>query len=84
MSEKPIVAATMTTREAAARHKGVTALQMSRLCLRGKYLAKMHGGASRVPVKERDTALFAKKVGGDWHIPVTELDRLFLPLSLPD
>jgi hypothetical protein len=84
MSEKLIEAATMTTKEAAVRHKGVTPLQLSKLCLRGKYLAKMHGGASRVPAKERDTALFGKRVGRCWQIPVSELDRLFLPLSLPD
>jgi hypothetical protein len=69
---------TVTTKEAAKRHGGVTALRMSKLCLRGKYLAKLHGGASRVPVKEKSSALFAKKVGRDWHIPITELDRLFL------
>lgn len=74
---EPIKTVTYTTTEAAKRHKGVTPLQLSRLCLRGKYLAKMYGGASRVPAKERDTALFAKKVGGVWQIPETELDRLF-------
>ena len=69
---------TVTTAEAAKRHKGVTALGLSRLCLRGKYLAKIHGGASRVPEKEKEMALFAKKVGQIWHIPIAELDRLFL------
>ena len=69
---------TVTTKEAAGRHRGVTALEMSKLCLRGKYLAKVYGGASRVPERERRTALFAKRVRNRWMIPISELDRLFL------
>ncbi|WP_224957238.1 hypothetical protein [Geomonas subterranea] len=84
MSEEVIVAATLTTKEAAERHKGVTALKLSKLCLRGKFLTKFYGGASRIPEREKQTALFARKVGRDWQIPVSELDRLFLPPSLPD
>ncbi|WP_136526822.1 hypothetical protein [Geomonas ferrireducens] len=79
MVEKSIEQVTMTIKEAVERHKGVTARQFRKLCLRGKYLAKIHGGASRVPAKELNTALFAKKWGRDWQIPVAELDRLFLP-----
>ena len=79
MTKQPIEQVTMSTKEAAQRHKGVTALGLSKLCLRGKYLAKIHGGASRVPEHEKGTALFARKVGQIWHIPIAELDRVFLP-----
>ena len=55
------------------------ARNIARMCLRGKSLAKKHGGASKVPEKEKKTAIFAKKVGKAWAVPVSELDRVFLP-----
>jgi hypothetical protein len=81
MAENPIIPITLTTDEAALRHAGVTAKEIAKLCLRGVYLSKMHGGASRVPEKERRTAIFAKKVRKRWIIPASELDRLFLPVD---
>ena len=73
-------AVTMTCEQAATRH-GVEdgRRSISRMCLRGQALAKKYGGASKVPEAQKKTALFAKKVGKCWFIPVTELDRVFLP-----
>ena len=79
MTEKVIEGVTFTIKEAEARHTGVSAQKFRKLCLKGKFLTKFYGGASRVPTKLRNTALFAKKVGRDWQIPIAELDRLFLP-----
>lgn len=81
--KRPLVAwvikpETYSCKEAAARHKGTEPITFNRLCLRGQYLAKRYGGWSRVPEKEKKTALNAKKVGRIWAIPVAELDRLFL------
>lgn len=70
---------TLTCKDAAKRHPGVEERNFARMCLRGNALAKKHGGVSKVPEKEKKTAIFAKKVGKAWAIPVSELDRIFLP-----
>ncbi len=75
---KGIVMETMTSEEAAARHKGLTPPQLSKMCLRGKAMARRYGGPSRVPTKQAAAVLFGRKVGRCWHIPVAELDRVFL------
>lgn len=69
---------TVTCEEAARRHQGQTAVNIARMCLRGKYLAKRYGGASRVPAKDAATVIFAVKLGKWWQVPVSELDRVFL------
>ena len=77
--EKAVVGpVTMSCEQGAERH-GQEARNIARMCLRGKSLAKKHGGASKVPEKEKKTAIFAKKVGKAWAVPVSELDRVFLP-----
>lgn len=77
--KKKIVPVTLTCEEAAKRHQGQEPRNIARMCLRGKALAKRYGGASRVPIREQQTAIFAKKVGKSWQVPVSELDRVFLP-----
>jgi len=70
---------TMSCEQAVERHQGQEARNISRMCLRGQRLAKKYGGWSKVPGVQKKTAIFAKKCGKYWSIPVTELDRLFLP-----
>lgn len=74
-----IEALTYTCQEAATRHKGTEPITFNRMCLRGQALAKRYGGWSKVPEKDKRTALNAKKVNRIWAIPVAELDRVFLP-----
>jgi predicted DNA-binding transcriptional regulator AlpA len=69
---------TMTCTEAAQRHQGQTPLNIAKMCLRGKAMANRYGGPSRVPTKQAAAVLFGRKVGRCWHIPVSELDRVFL------
>ena len=69
----------MTTLEAVQQYPGADAVFLSRMCLKGKVLTRRYGGASRVPAKEKAAVLFAKKVSARWFIPVSELDRVFLP-----
>lgn len=73
-----VQAATYTSAEAAKRHPGIEERHISRLCLRGKWLLLKFGSLKKIPPKEKEHALFAKKVGKYWVIPVSELDRLFL------
>lgn len=72
-------AVTLTCQEAAKRHPGLEERHFSRLCLRGQRLLKRHGNRESIPPKEMSKALFGKKVGKFWVIPVSELDRFFLP-----
>lgn len=71
--------ATITCEEAAKRHQGVTPLKIARMCLKGQRLVKRYQAVSKVPEKEKGNAIFAKKVGKSWAVPVAELDRVFLP-----
>jgi hypothetical protein len=68
----------MTCAEAVKAYPGTEEIFLARMCLKGQSLARKHGGASKVPEKEKKTALFAKKVNNRWFIPVPELDRVFL------
>ena len=65
----------MTTAEAARRYPGVEERYLQRMCLKGKRLKRVYG--DQPPVKEINSALFAKKVGKYWLIPVEELKRVF-------
>lgn len=77
---KPVVEAmTMSCEQAVERHQGQEERNIARMCLRGQRLSKKYGGWSKVPEVEKKTAIFAKKCGKYWSIPVAELDRLFLP-----
>lgn len=71
---------TFTCNEAAQRHRGMTPREFIRLCNTGKKLLEKYGGEDRIPLLERRNTkyLLAEKVGKYWHIPKTELDRLFL------
>lgn len=71
---KPV---SMTTAEAARRHPGITELQFSKMCLKGKRLKRLYG--NKIPPEQIAMALFGKKVGKYWMIPVEELNRVFLP-----
>ncbi len=72
---------TLTCKEAAKRHQGVTAKKFQKMCLQGEWL-RSHYRGGRIPAQEMQKALFAKKVGRDWHIPKSELDRMFMaPLT---
>lgn len=79
MATKEIAPVTLTCEEAAKRHQGQDPRNFARMCLRGKALARQYGGASRVPARQAATALFGAKTGKYWNIPVSELDRVFLP-----
>lgn len=72
-----IEAVTYTCKEAAKRHQGVTAKKFQIMCLQGEWL-RSHFRRGGMPTKEMEKALFAKKVGRDWHIPKSELDRMFM------
>lgn len=72
-------AAAMTIAEAVKRYPGTDEIFLARMCLKGRNLAKKHGGWSRVPEKEKIAALNAKKVSNRWFVPVAELERIFLP-----
>jgi len=78
IQEKAATPLTVSCEEAARRHQGVTAHTIRKMCLRGQYMARRYGGPSRVPVKQAAMVLFAVKLGKAWHIPVSELDRVFL------
>ncbi|KAF0218827.1 MAG: hypothetical protein FD174_2610 [Geobacteraceae bacterium] len=71
-------AKSVTCAKAAERHPGVEERNLARMCLRGEWLVKKYGKREKVPPKEAAKALFAKKVGRCWQIPVDELDRVFL------
>lgn len=77
--DKPAVEVkAMTCAEAVKMYPGTEEIFLARMCLKGLALAKKHGGASKVPEKEKKKVLFAKKVNNRWFIPVNELDRVFL------
>lgn len=69
---------TLTVAEAAHRHKGVNREKLAMMCLQGEELLSRYRRQDNIPAKEMKEALFAKKIGRCWHIPVTELDRVFL------
>lgn len=66
-----------TCKGASLRHKGIDAPRLQRMCLKGLWLEKKYCGRDRVPQKDAKEALFGRKVGRDWVIPVGELDRVF-------
>ena len=68
-----------TCLEASLRYQGVTPELFSRMCNRGKLLLAIYGAKEKIPAKEKDRAIFAKKVGKKWFIPSGELRRLFTP-----
>lgn len=72
---------TFNCKQAAERHGKSGAdggrKSIASMCLKGKALAKKYGGASRVPVKLKQSAIFAIKVGREWSITREELDRVF-------
>lgn len=72
-------ALTFTCEEAAKRHPGIEPRYFARLCIRGEWLLKKFGSTDKVPEKELRAAMFGKKVGKYWVIPVSELDRMFSP-----
>ena len=67
------------TTAGAAKRLDVEEVFLNRMCLRGTALAKQHGGWSKVPERDKKTALNAKKVANRWFIPAMELARVFLP-----
>lgn len=77
MTEKT-EAATYTAKAASLRHRGMTVLEINRMCCRGRNLLKHYGNRESVPDDKTGKALFGHKVGRTWNIPATELDRLFL------
>jgi hypothetical protein len=78
MTEQTESSATMTIAEALERHKGLDQNYMMRLCIKGRNLMREYGARENIPAKEMARALFGKKVGKYWHVPVSELNRLFL------
>ena len=71
----------MTCEEATRRHPGFDANYFRRLCLHGQWLRSKYSTHESIPVAEQCRALFGKKVGKYWMIPVEELDRYFLPVN---
>jgi hypothetical protein len=69
---------TLTIAEAIQRHRGLDQNYIMRLCIKGRNLMAEYKSRANIPAKEVARALFGKKVGKYWHIPKSELDRLFL------
>lgn len=67
----------LTTFEASKMLPGIEERQFARMCLKGQRLTRVYG--SDPPAKELKTALFGKRVGKYWIIPITELQRVFMP-----
>lgn len=67
----------LTTFEASKMLPGIKEQQFARMCLKGNRLQRLYG--SEPPPEMLKTALFGKRVGKYWIIPVTELERVFLP-----
>lgn len=76
-----VIPVTMTCEEATRRHPGFDANYFRRLCLHGQWLRSKYSTHESIPVAEQCRALFGKKVGKYWMIPVEELDRYFLPVN---
>ena len=69
-------AESFTCKEAIKLIPGTSELQLARMCLKGERLQKLYG--SDIPANELNKALFGKKVGKYWYIPLEELKRVFL------
>jgi hypothetical protein len=67
----------VTAFEASKIYPGIAERQFARMCLKGQRLKKLYGDA--IPVKEMKAAIFGKKFGKYWLIPITELDRISAP-----
>lgn len=65
----------ITTTGAAVMYAGTSEKYFANMCLKGKRLRKLYG--ERIPPKDAASALFATKVGGQWWIPLDELNRVF-------
>jgi hypothetical protein len=78
MTEQTENGQTMTIAEAIERHRGLDQNYLMRLCIKGRNLLVEYGERENIPAKEMARALFGKKVGKYWHVPVKELNRLFL------
>jgi hypothetical protein len=67
----------LTSVEAARLFPGTEARYIARMCLRGQRLKRIHG--DKIPPEQMATALFGKRVGKYWYVPLSELNRVFLP-----
>lgn len=77
MNKKHIAATGLTTAEAAKMFPGIADRHFRRMCLKGQRLTRLYG--SEPPADQLKTALFGKRVGKYWCIPISELKRVFCP-----
>jgi hypothetical protein len=68
-------AISMTAAAAVIRFPGTEERQIARMCLKGQRLKRMYG--KDIKPEDAATALFGKRVGKYWYIPLKELERIF-------
>lgn len=72
-----VLVETLTIKEAMQRHKGLTRAYFMRRCEEGGRLLALYKSRRKIPKELAQGALFGRKIGKYWIIPIKELDRFF-------